>query len=204
VSAPPTTGVPSSLQGLVDLASRQPGLRWLRRVVWLMLVLSIGTFIVRGADRPKDPKLIPANASVPSAVRGFDEVSFTIVHPTSATAAARPSHCALLAKTDLQRARGLMNRRDLAGYEAMVFEWQGPTADEFYMKDTLIPLSVAWFKSTGQFIGSADMAPCLVGPCHLYSAPGPYTIAIEVPQGSLSYFGIGSGSSVTAGGPCGS
>ena len=169
-----------------------------------MLVLSVGSFVIRGADRPRKPKLLPANASVPSAiVPGFDEVSFSILHPTSATGAAHPAHCALLARTEVRREQGLMNRKDLAGYEAMVFQWQVPTGAQFYMKDTLIPLSVAWFNTAGNFIGSVNMPPCFRASCPLYSAPGPYTIAIEVPQGSLSYFGIGPGSSVTTGGPCG-
>jgi uncharacterized membrane protein (UPF0127 family) len=201
VSAPSS----SSLDIVVERVSRDPGLAWLRRAVWLIFALGLVCFLVRGADRPRDPRLIPANASVPSAtVRGFNEVSFTVGHPTSSTGVAHPTHCALLADTEARRNHGLMHRRDLGGYEAMVFEWGSLTADEFFMKDTLIPLTLAWFDAAGKFIGSADMTPCLAGSCRLYSAPSQYMIAIEVPQGSLSYFGIGSGSSISTGGPCSS
>ena len=203
--SPSSTAPAVSAGQLAERLSRDPALKWLRRAVWVVFVLSVATFLVRGAARPADPRLIPANASVPSAtVRGFDEVSFTIVHPTSTTGAAHSTHCGLLADTEARRNQGLMNRRDFGGYEAMVFTWTSPSQDEFWMKDTLIPLTLAWFGPSGNFLGSADMPPCLVVPCQLYKAPAAYMVALEVPQGSLSYFGIGSGSSITTGGPCSS
>ena len=96
-----------------------------------------------------------------------------------------------------------MFRRDLAGYAGMLFEWSSPTTDEFYMKNTLIPLSIAWFDQSGRFVSAADMPPCpAVTACPLYPAAAPYTIALEVPQGGLRQLGIGPGTSLALAGPC--
>jgi uncharacterized membrane protein (UPF0127 family) len=111
--------------------------------------------------------------------------------------------CALLANTEAQRGRGLMHRRDLGGYDAMVFLWPAPTTEAFYMKDTLIPLSVAWFDQASHFVSETDMAPCPPGTaCPLFSAAAPYTIAVEVPAGGLAGLGIGPGSTIALGGAC--
>ncbi len=143
-----------------------------------------------------------------SRVSGFETVAFSVrpgsqPPPGSAAPDAIVVRCALLADTPAQRGQGLMFRHDLAGYDAMVFVWPAPATDAFYMKDTLIPLSVAWFDSAGHFVSEADMAPCPQGAsCPLFSAAAPYTVAIEVPQGGLSRLGIGPGSSLSLGGSC--
>jgi uncharacterized membrane protein (UPF0127 family) len=50
-----------------------------------------------------------------------------------------------VASTDAQRAEGLMNRRRLAPKAGMVFLFARPTRTQFWMKDTLIPLSIAFY-----------------------------------------------------------
>jgi uncharacterized membrane protein (UPF0127 family) len=137
----------------------------------------------------------PGQPSDASRVSGFKTVAFTISGRRG---------CALLAQTEAERGIGLMNRRDLAGYDAMIFLWPAPTTEAFYMKDTLIPLSIAWFDQSTHFVSETDMAPCppAVVSCPLFSAAAPYTVAVEVPEGGLPGLGIGPGSSITLGGAC--
>jgi uncharacterized membrane protein (UPF0127 family) len=143
----------------------------------------------------------PGPAGTASRVSGFDQIAFRVAGPTDGSSAA--VHCALLARTTAQQEQGLMFRRDLAGYAGMLFEWSSPTTDEFYMKNTLIPLSIAWFDQSGRFVSAADMAPCPADTaCPLYPAAAPYTIALEVPQGGLGQLGIGPGASLVLAGPC--
>jgi uncharacterized protein len=57
------------------------------------------------------------------------------------------------------------------------------------MRDTVLPLSIAFYAEDGSFVSSADMDPCLTGSadaCARYSATGPYVDAVEVPQGGLA------------------
>jgi uncharacterized membrane protein (UPF0127 family) len=126
-------------------------------------------------------------------------VAFTIARAGGSAAA----FCALLAETPDQHARGLMGRRDLAGYDAMLFRFEADTTSEFYMRNVPVALSIAWFAADGQFVSSVDMAPCADRPgCPTYGAAGPYRFAIEVLAGDLGTLGVGDGSVLTVGGPC--
>ncbi|MFP5317818.1 MAG: DUF192 domain-containing protein [Acidimicrobiia bacterium] len=154
----------------------------------------------RGAGpEPATTAVGPAPGGGPrQPVDGFGTVAYRV---STTPAAAR---CALLADSALARARGLMNRTDLAGFDGMLFVFQSDTTGGFWMKDTPLPLSIAWFDSAGRFVSSADMEPCLNrgSDCPSYSARGPYRYALEVPQGGLGELGIGPGAVLTLGEPC--
>jgi uncharacterized membrane protein (UPF0127 family) len=89
-----------------------------------------------------------------------------------------------------------MGQQDLRGYDAMVFRYPAPTSTRFYMRDTLIPLTVAFFAADGTFVSAADMTPCPpeTAVCPLYGATAPYQYAVEVPAGGLERIGGGPGS----------
>ena len=113
------------------------------------------------------------------------------------------SRCALLAQSALQQEQGLMNQSNLRGYDGMLFVFPADTTVSFYMKDTPLPLSIAWFDTAGRFVSSTDMEPCLDKPdCPTYSAAAPYRYALEVPKGGLGALSIGDGSVISVGGPC--
>lgn len=161
----------------------------------LLAVVAVGLFFSRGADRPADPSLLPAAGSARTPVEGFGETGFRIEPSQPAAVQAAAQRCALLAQSSEQHGRGLMNRRDLSGYDGMVFDFQVDTTSRFFMKDTPLPLSIAWFDGAGRFVSSADMEPCLGQEnCALYAAAGPYRYALEVPQGGLPALGVGPGS----------
>jgi uncharacterized protein len=170
-----------------------------------------GSFITKGADQPADPYLKPAAGSAPAVavttvpvatvpsrrtpVPGFGEISFRVANG--------PQLCALLAQTAQQQARGLMARNDLAGHAGMLFVFATDTNETFYMRNTPMPLSIAWFDSAGRFVSSTDMAPCADRPdCPTYAAARAYRYALEVPQRALSALGIGPGSTISTGGGC--
>jgi uncharacterized membrane protein (UPF0127 family) len=103
-----------------------------------------------------------------------------------------PQHCALLAETEPQHERGLMERKDLGGYDGMIFRFAADSDGSFYMRNTPLPLSIAWFDAGGRFVSQADMAPCEDREgCPLYPAAGPYRYALEVPKGDLATLDIG-------------
>lgn len=169
-----------------------------RRVVKVALVLLVAVvgvvWMSRGADRPADPTLLPAAVRPP--VEGFGDVAFRME-------GAATVRCALLAETAAQQAQGLMHRRDLAGYDGMLFDFVNETTSTFWMKDTPLPLSIAWFDSSGRFVSAADMEPCLDQPqCPSYAATGPYRYALEVPKGGLADLGVRPGSRLVVTGPC--
>jgi uncharacterized membrane protein (UPF0127 family) len=104
--------------------------------------------------------------------------------------------CLLLADTDARRAQGLMGVDDLAGFDGMLFAWPEPTTGEFWMFDTRLPLSIAFFAADGGFVSATDMEPCPSqdpAACPSYPAEAPYTHAVEVTSGGLAEVGIGPG-----------
>jgi len=112
--------------------------------------------------------------------------------------------CLLVAATDEQRQRGLMEVTDLGGYQGMVFVWDADTSGGFWMRNTPTPLSIAWFDADGDFVSSADMEPCpaTAPDCPVYPAGGSYRFAVEVFQGDLERLGVGPGSRLALGGDC--
>jgi uncharacterized membrane protein (UPF0127 family) len=189
-----------------------PGRRAHRLVVaaGLMLLVLAGTASGPSAGAgtgPSDPAGVGTGPSdpakpVPSRLKGFEQVGFRV--DPAGKSRRLPERCGLLAVTAAQQALGLMHRHNLDGYAGMIFQWTRPIEDGFWMKNTLIPLSVAWFDAGGHFISRKDMAPCppTSTSCPVFSAGRAYTVAIEVPRGALAGLGIGPGSLISIGGRC--
>jgi uncharacterized membrane protein (UPF0127 family) len=94
------------------------------------------------------------------------------------------------ADTPAEREHGLMGRTSLAPDKGMVFLYEGFTDGSFWMKDTLIPLSIAFWDEDGRIVGIQDMDPCTADPCPTYGSPEPYVGALEVNQGFFAEHGV--------------
>jgi uncharacterized membrane protein (UPF0127 family) len=101
------------------------------------------------------------------------------------------------AETPEQRAVGLMFRESLGEDEGMVFLFFEETQGSFYMKNTLIPLSIAFFDGEGTIVDILDMEPCEADPCRLYTPDALYEGALEVNQGALEEWGVQDGDRIT-------
>lgn len=97
-----------------------------------------------------------------------------------------------VADTPEARRQGLMGVTDLGDLDGMLFVWQGDTTEAFWMKDTPMPLDIAFFTVGGGFVDRQTMDPCVEETCELYSAPALYRYAIEAPAGDLGFVGPGS------------
>jgi uncharacterized membrane protein (UPF0127 family) len=95
-----------------------------------------------------------------------------------------------IASDDAARARGLMGVTDLAANRGMAFVWGAPTDGSFWMKDTLIPLSIAFIDEAGRVITIDEMTPCTADPCDTYEPSGPYVLAVEANAGWFAEHGI--------------
>jgi uncharacterized membrane protein (UPF0127 family) len=189
------------IRRVLTAADTEVGTRRLRRAVAVLVLLGLAALFRAGTQRPKDPLLV--NDPVPSKIPGFAQIAFRVHPGATGTAASGPSLCALLADTVQRRETGLMGRHDLGGYDGMVFRFPAPTTSAFFMRNTPLSLSIAWFDVSGGFVGATDMAPCPDRPdCRLYTADRPYLTALEVTQGGLKALGIGPGSSIDLGGAC--
>ena len=66
---------------------------------------------------------------------------------------------AQVAQTPAQRQIGLMFRRDMPQHEGMLFVFEQPTTQCFWMKNTLLPLTAAFVADDGTIVNLADMKP---------------------------------------------
>ncbi len=98
-----------------------------------------------------------------------------------------------IADDDRERGRGLMGVTSLDADEGMVFEFVEPTDSPFWMKDTLIPLSIAFIGEDDRIVTVLEMEPCVEEPCPTYSATGQYVLAVEANAGWFDEHGIDRG-----------
>jgi uncharacterized protein len=98
-----------------------------------------------------------------------------------------------VAETDRQREVGLMNRESLPQDAGMVFVFFEPTTGGFWMKNTLLPLSIAFFDVDGKILEILDMEPCTNDPCEVYDPGVTYMGALEVNQGAFERWNVEEG-----------
>lgn len=139
---------------------------------------------------PVDGPFAPGRTQVP----GFGEVEVRVVPGPDGEPVVL---CVLAAETDGQRRRGLMEVTDpeLGGYDGMLFTYPADVTGGFWMKDTRIPLSIAYLDADGAVVDAIDMEPCPEAveagtgcPSHPPSAP--FRRALEVPRGRLARLGL--------------
>jgi uncharacterized membrane protein (UPF0127 family) len=88
-----------------------------------------------------------------------------------------------VADTEAEREQGLMGRTSLARDGGEVFVFDGPVHTGFWMKDTLIPLSIAFWDASGRIVDVKEMAPCTSDLCPIYRPRAAYTHALEMNAG---------------------
>ena len=98
-----------------------------------------------------------------------------------------------IADTPAEREQGLMGRTTLAADAGMVFVFPEDHRGPFWMKDTLIPLSIAFYAADGRILKILDMEPCKADPCPLYDPGVSYRGAFEVNKGAFAGWGISEG-----------
>ena len=162
----------------------------------VLIVVGVA-LLVHAANRPKDPVLKPVSRT---AMPGFGEIGYRIDRMPKA------QRCALLADTPEQREQGLMRVTDatLGNHDGMLFRFQSIQTGAFWMKDTILPLSIAYFGPDGRVVSTTDMEPCLNrgNDCPGYPAGGPFSYALEVPKGGLGRLGVAPGAHLIVGAAC--
>jgi uncharacterized membrane protein (UPF0127 family) len=117
----------------------------------------------------------------------------TAPNPSLPTATIRSGQVSLkveLATTADQRERGLMFRKSLADGEGMLFVFDADQALAFWMKNTKLPLSVAYLASDGTIREIHDLEPESLAAVQSASS---LRYALEVPAGWFGRVGLKAG-----------
>lgn len=85
-----------------------------------------------------------------------------------------------LALTSGQQQRGLMFRKK-APADGMLFVFAQATSGGFWMKNTLVPLTIVYFDTAGRRVRRMSMTPCRKDPCRTYDPGRQYRYALELP-----------------------
>lgn len=157
-------------------AQRRKGTKAL--TVLLLLLAVIGCDRTTGSERPP----------------GYHALQVTLTTGDSVTAWVK------VASAEDDQATGLMYRRSLAADCGMLFAYPRPRQLTFWMKNTLMPLSIAFIRSDRTISEIVDMQPDDGRPDYLlprYSSRDAVQYAMEMPQGWFVQKKIGSGSRLT-------
>jgi uncharacterized protein len=134
-----------------------------------------------GASVPVLPALHPEIDAMPATI-------VTIAGPGDAVEVA-----ARVATSPEERRRGLMDVTELPDGTGMLFDFDAPRSGGFWMKDTLVPLDIAFADADGTILAILTMAPCRAEPCDVYQPGVVHRAALEVPAGWFERVGVAVG-----------
>ncbi len=86
-----------------------------------------------------------------------------------------------------ERAVGLMRRASVPPGTGMVFRYDAPVTERYYMFDVQVPLRAVFIRD-GRVVSSVLMPPCeeaVAGACPLYGADAPYDTVVETAPETL-------------------
>lgn len=98
-----------------------------------------------------------------------------------------------VAKSPEGRNRGLMGRKHLGKDEGMLFIFETEGYHSFWMKDTFIPLSIAFIDKDGRIVWITDMKPLTLDS---HVPPKPILYGLEMNKGWFSSHGLKVGDTI--------
>ena len=95
-----------------------------------------------------------------------------------------------VAQTPDERATGLMFRQTMPAQDGMLFVFEQPATQCFWMKNTLLPLSIAFITDDGTIVNLDDMKPQTLDS---HCSARPVRFVLEMNQGWFAKRGIKTG-----------
>ena len=97
---------------------------------------------------------------------------------------------AQVAQSPQERQIGLMHRKEMPPHEGMLFIFEQPATQCFWMKNTLLPLTAAFVADDGTIVNLADMQPLSE---ESHCSQRPVRFVLEMNQGWFGKRSIGPG-----------
>jgi len=101
-----------------------------------------------------------------------------------------------IADNDELQSLGLMYRNDIPKEYGMLFVFPTEGIRAFWMKNTYIPLDIAFINSEGVILEIKTMEPCYSQNCPVYTIYKPFRYALEVKVGFFEEYGFKPGARI--------
>ncbi len=169
------------------------------RKIALLACLLISAFLIPGCERsaPGEPldtvEPSPLESEPAPLIKGWPSGELVISREGQTLLELRVE----IASTKERRAEGLMGVKSMPAGAGMVFEFGYSHRGAFYMKDTLIPLDIAFWNEEGKIVDILQMPPCEAEPCPHYPPSANYVSAVEVNMGLMQASGVSIGDQIT-------
>ena len=130
--------------------------------------------------------LIALASTAPAAAQGQPQMNLPRIEITAGMHRIE----AQVAASPQERQTGLMHRKEMPAHEGMLFVFEQPATQCFWMKNTLLPLTAAFVADDGTIVNLADMKP-QTEDSHCSAKPVRYVL--EMNQGWFAKRGIQAG-----------
>jgi len=150
--------------------------------MWTKIALS--ALLLLGPGLPPLPGQQPQAQTQPAA--GQPQTGLPVVEISAGLHRVR----AELAATPNSRSIGLMHRRSLGPNQGMLFVFPDRAGHCFWMRNTILPLSIAFIADDGRIVNIADMEPMTENP---HCPAEAVRLALEMEQGWFARRGIAAG-----------
>lgn len=150
----------------MDFIKKRTQVSWVAALVGLALIAAVGNWGCgdeTGRTAPPEPQII--------------------FHSPGGEAALKVE----VARSPGEKSRGLMGRTGLEPDRGMIFVYDDPVETGFWMKDTLIPLSIAFISAEGMIVDIQDMDPMTL---EVHYPAAPYVYAVEANRGFFERNGV--------------
>ena len=131
--------------------------------------------------------LIALASTAPAAAQGQPQMNLPRIEITAGMHRIE----AQVAASPQERQTGLMHRKEMPAHEGMLFVFEQPATQCFWMRNTLLPLTAAFVADDGTIVNLADMKP-QTEDSHCSAKPVRYVL--EMNQGWFAQNGIKPGS----------
>ena len=121
---------------------------------------------------------------------GGEKKEHTVIHLVSPDESQISVTVEIAADSD-SHDKGLMGRESLGTDEGMLFVFPQEQRVAFWMKNTLIPLDLLFFRGNGELMSMTTMPLCDTDTCPSYPSEGLAQYALEVPQGFIARHQMG-------------
>jgi len=103
-----------------------------------------------------------------------------------------------IAADDATRELGLMFRTRMPADHGMLFVFDRPAVQTFWMKNTLIPLDMLFFDQDYRLVSVQQrVPPCRQDPCPVYASAGPAQYVLELNGGEAEKLALKRGDKLT-------